>query len=154
MKTYKKNILGFGILAIGIFSYWTISPFFIKTIVQENIPVSETDTIITIAEGSFKGFDKIHNGTGTVSIHEINGERILRFEEGFQVNNGPDLYVGFGKNGVYVKGSEISKLKGTDGSQNYTLPKEFSLEDYDSVYVWCKAFSTPFIKAELIYIQK
>ncbi|MDQ5912256.1 MAG: hypothetical protein QG568_471, partial [Patescibacteria group bacterium] len=61
---------------------------------------------------------------------------------------GPDLYVGFGKNGQYVKGSEISKLKGNIGSQNYEIPSSVDLNQYDSVWVWCKAFSTPFIRAD------
>ncbi len=153
MKTYTKVIIGFIVLAVAGFLYWTISPFFTKVVVQENLPGLETgsgtSTLKTIAQGSFTGFDKIHNGTGTVSVYETDGKKFLRFEEGFNVNNGPDLYVGFGKSGTYVKGSEISKLKGTSGSQNYELAESFNLEQFDSVYVWCKAFNTPFIKAEL-----
>ena len=147
MKTYRKIIICLIFFIVAGFLYWTISPFFIKTIVHENLP--KTSIHATIAQGNFTGFDAIHNGTGTVSIYEIDGKKILRFEEGFNVNNGPDLYVGFGKSGNYIKGSEISKLKGTVGSQNYELPQNFNLEQFDSVFVWCKAFSVPFIKAEL-----
>lgn len=128
------------------FGYWTISPFFRNTVVNEELKIRPS---VKIREGIFTGFDKIHNGTGTVSIYEIDGKKLLRFEDGFSVNNGPDLYVGFGLKGKYVKGSEISALKGNIGGQNYDLPDGFILENYDSVYVWCKAFSVPFIKAEL-----
>ena len=142
----KKISISLVALAALAFGYWTISPFFTNRIVKEELQTSNT---IKILEGSFTGFDKIHNGTGTVSVYSLNGKKTLRFEDGFSVNNGPDLYVGFGKNGQYVKGSEISELKGNIGSQNYELPENFIIDQYDSVYVWCKAFSTPFIKADL-----
>lgn len=147
----KKIIIALIVVAVTAFGYWTISPFFINKTVNE-VLVSESSTppkINKIAAGSFTGFDKIHNGTGTVSVYEIEGKMILRFEDGFSVNNGPDLYVGFGINGEYVKGSEIAELKGNIGAQNYEIPKDFPIGNYDSVYVWCKAFSTPFIKANL-----
>ncbi len=155
----KKTIIIVGIIIIVSLGYWLISPFFINVRVSESLPTVSSSSM-TILSGTFVGFDKIHNGTGTASIYSFtssengsngieNTKRILRFEEGFQVNNGPDLYVGFGKNGQYVRGSEISKLKGNIGSQNYEIPASVDMTLYDSVWVWCKAFSTPFIKAEL-----
>lgn len=158
----KKIVIGI-VLLLGIgLAYWLISPFFINVQVSESLPSmimkkiegsnTSTESFITMS-GTFVGFDKIHNGTGTASMYSIpnsdGDQRVLRFEEGFQVNNGPDLYVGFGKNGQYVKGSEISKLKGNIGSQNYEIPSSIDLSQYDSVWVWCKAFSTPFVKADL-----
>lgn len=167
----KKIIITIISIAVILVGYWLISPFFINVRVSETLPAelaklaemqtTQTSKQMSILSGTFVGFDKIHNGTGTASIYsfesssgEGEGEveaikNILRFEEGFQVNNGPDLYVGFGKNGQYVKGSEISKLKGNIGSQNYVIPAGVDIDQYDSVWVWCKAFSTPFIKADL-----
>lgn len=153
----KKIIITILILIALVFGYWTISPFFIDKVVTESLPMmieGEVEVMPKkIVEGSFVGFDKIHNGRGEISIYELDGKRFLRFEEGFNVNNGPDLYVGFGYKGEYVKGSEISKLKGNIGAQNYDLPEDFSLENFDSVYVWCKAFSVPFIKADFKIIE-
>ena len=160
----KKIIIAVGIIIMLSLGYWLVSPFFINIQVSESLPSEimqnvegaktpmSVESLVTMT-GTFVGFDKIHNGTGTASIYSISNsdrnKRFLRFEEGFQVNNGPDLYVGFGKNGQYVKGSEISKLKGNIGSQNYEIPTTFDLSQYDSVWVWCKAFSTPFIRADL-----
>lgn len=158
----KKIFIGIVLFLVVGIAYWLISPFFIDIKVSESLPPmlmkkiegsnTSTESLITMS-GTFVGFDKIHNGTGTASIYSISNssgnKQFLRFEEGFQVNNGPDLYVGFGKNGQYVKGSEISKLKGNIGSQNYEIPSSIDLSQYDSVWVWCKAFSTPFIKADL-----
>lgn len=183
-KKLKYSLITIITVAVVAFGYWTISPFFIKVVVQEDFPIdmvigtqegteatstntvlgSDTGTTMNPTDflerqGRFVGYDKIHNGTGTASIYALKNDqgetrRLLRFEEGFQVNNGPDLFVGFGKDGKYVKGSEISKLKGTDGSQNYEIPSSVDLSQYDSVFVWCKAFSTPFIRADLSDIQK
>jgi hypothetical protein len=178
-KKIKYSIITIITVAVMVFGYWTISPFFIKVVVKEDFPIdmvanmqagteaTSTNTVLGSdngttmnptdfleRQGRFVGYDKIHNGTGTASIYALKNDqgetrRFLRFEEGFKVNNGPDLFVGFGKDGTYVKGSEISKLKGTDGSQNYEIPSSVDLSQYDSVFVWCKAFSTPFIRADL-----
>lgn len=152
----KKIIITLVIISVAVFAYWTISPFFVDKIVEEKLPESSVGNQSEpqkIASGSFVGFDKIHDGKGQVTLYEIEGKKVLRFEEGFMVNNGPDLYVGFGLDGNYVKGSEVSKLKGNIGSQNYDLPEGFDITKYNSVYVWCKAFSVPFIKADLVSIQ-
>lgn len=161
----KKILLTVLVVCILVFMYWIISPLFTSVVVHEDFPsdismqvegvkVQMSAEQLVERKGNFVGFDAIHNGTGTASIYVYEDEegvqkRFLRFEEGFQVNNGPDLYVGFGKNGSYVSGSELSKLKGTVGPQNYNIPEGVDVSQYDSVYVWCKAFKTPFIKADL-----
>ncbi|MDP2651294.1 MAG: DM13 domain-containing protein, partial [bacterium] len=43
----------------------------------------------------------------------------------------------------------VAKLKGNIGSQNYELPPEINLEDYNEVWIWCRAFSVGFAKAVL-----
>lgn len=163
MRTYIKKSIFILVAVFGIYGIWyLVSPLFVQTYINEELPqglINESGTAsgtnkktlenLLIARGQFKGFDTIHNGTGTVSIYSVQDKVFLRFEDGFQVNNGPDLYVGFGKNGSYVKGSEISKLKATNGAQNYEIPSGVPVSMYDSVYVWCKAFSTPFIKADV-----
>lgn len=156
MKNFKKALIVIFSFVVLFLVYWLVSPFFIDIKVNESLPMVESNTATTtdiastsVYKGQFYGFDKIHNGTGTVSVYKIGENYILRFEEGFSVNNGPDLYVGFGKNGSYIKGSEISKLKGNIGAQNYDITDAFFRNEYDSVYVWCKAFNTPFIKADL-----
>lgn len=159
-----KHIL-FVIIGIAIFAvaYWLVSPLWRKVYVNEAVPVSAasesvTDTtterpvtpqVTTIKTGTFTGFDRLHNGSGTASLIQVDGTYFIRFESDFTVTNGPDLFVGFGNNEVYAKGSEIAKLKGTHGAQNYELPADFDPNQYGEVWVWCKAFSVPFVKAEL-----
>ena len=125
--------------------------------VKEKLPFSEIENFISkkdneimiFKKGTFTGFDKIHNGSGDIVLVQINGKNYIRFEENFNVNNGPDLYVGLGKNGEYIKDSELGKLKGNIGSQNYELPENINFENVHEVWIWCKAFSVPFAKAIL-----
>lgn len=145
----KLIILVIAIVVLGV-GYWLISPFFIDKRVSEEFVLEEQEfKSRLIATGSFAGFDRIHYGSGDVQVFRAHDGHVIRFEENFNVANGPDLYVGLGKNGEYVKGSEIAKLKGNIGSQNYVVPREIGLEDYNEVWIWCRAFSVGFAKARL-----
>lgn len=147
----KPIFILIGIVVLG-FAYWTISPFFIDKKVSEEYNLaakSEGVQPVLAARGSFTGFDRIHTGSGNVSLIQVGDKYIVRFEENFDVANGPDLYVGFGKDGEYIKGSEISKLKGNLGSQNYEVLGEVDLEEYNEVWIWCRIFSVGFAKAKL-----
>lgn len=138
-------------LVLGV-AYWLISPFFIdKKVFEEFNITAESEGVqpVLTLRGSFTGFDRIHTGSGNVSVIQVGDKYIIRFEENFNVANGPDLYVGLGKDGEYVKGTEIAKLKGNIGSQNYEVPSGVNLEDYNEIWIWCKAFSVGFAKAKL-----
>lgn len=148
----KKIVITIIVIILLGAGYYFISPFFINKTVNETLPVventenTEDTSVEVVKQGQFVGFDKIHTGSGTASVISIGGKNYIRFEEDFMVNNGPDLYVGLGQNGRYIKGSELGVLKGNVGSQNYELPEGVSPEE---VWIWCKAFSVPFAKAVL-----
>lgn len=159
-----KKIILFALALITVFLvYWLVLPLFVDKRVSEDVPVREIENSELLSEeeeqeemvnenmilktGTFSGFDRQHSGSGTVNIISIDGNNYIRFEEDFSVTNGPDLYVGLGENGEYIKGSELEKLKGNLGSQNYELPSGMDPENVKEVWVWCKAFSVPFAKA-------
>ena len=76
-----------------------------------------------------------------------NDSSYLRFEN-FDSTNGPDLYVVLSSNKNPKKDGLgkmliIEKLKGNKGNQNYSL-KGISLNEYESVLIYCKAFSVVF----------
>jgi hypothetical protein len=148
----KKALIIIAVLVVGGFGYWTISPFFIDKRVSEELDFSAEPVgtqPILVWRGLFTGFDRIHTGTGNVSVLKVGDKYIIRFEENFDVANGPDLFVGLGKDGKYVEGTEIGKLKGNIGSQNYEVPENINLADYNEVWIWCRAFSVGFAKAKL-----
>ena len=112
---------------------------------------------VKLASGFFQGADNFHKGSGLATIFELaNGERVLRFED-FSVTNGPDLRVYLTAHpqptshadvtsGSYI---EIAKLKGNKGNQNYELPADLDLSQYQSVLIYCKPFRVPFATALL-----
>lgn len=154
--TKKLIIVGAVILSIGIlaFAYWTISPLFIDVEVREEMPTAtemtaETGSEIKIlATGKFGGLEG-HNASGTAKLIEIGGKKFVRFEEDFKITNGPDLLVYLGKGGKYDASAVLGKLKGNIGSQNYEIPTTLDLANYDSIWVWCRAFSVAFGAAEI-----
>lgn len=149
----KKIILVIIAVLFSVFAYWTISPFFIDKKVSEDwnfSPESGEAQPVLALRGSFEGFDKIHTGSGSVNILEVGEKYYIRLEENFDVTNGPDLYVGLGKDGKYIKGTEIARLKGNMGSQNYEIPESIDINEYNEVWIWCKAFSVGFAKAKLV----
>ncbi len=158
----KKVIIVIIVIIILGVAYWLGSPLFIDKRVSEESPLMQspegggaaaTSTAVSadreIAQGTFTGFDRLHQGSGTVKVLQVNGTPVIRFEDDFTVSNGPDLYVGFGKDGKYVEGSEIARLKGNVGSQNYEVPATVNLNAYNEVWIWCQAFNVPFAKATL-----
>ncbi len=161
------------ILAVG---WWLGSPLLIDDVVDEALPQLESvqqgqpdtgelvapevapagndaaavpDTAATpsrVAVGEFVGFDAVHQGSGSAMIFELDGTRVLRFEE-FDVTNGPDLRV----NLVLDDGSmiDIGALKGNVGNQNYEIPADLDTDTIASVLIYCRAFGVPFAAADL-----
>ncbi len=147
---YKKLILSLvAVIAIG-FGWWTISPFFYDTTVSEPLAdgVASPEQMITYQAGSFMGVEG-HSAQGTASIINRGNDVVVRFDDDFEVTNGPDLYVYFGKDGEYDAQARLAPLKGNVGSQNYIIPNEIDYGKYNEVWIWCRAFRTPFAVAEL-----
>jgi hypothetical protein len=47
----------------------------------------------------------------------------------------------------------LGALQGNIGSQNYIIPESTTLNDYDRVLIWCRAFRTLFGSAILSRTQ-
>ena len=64
--------------------------------------------------------------------------------------NGPDLFVYLTKPGQETtEGVSLGALKGNIGNQNYLIPEDVNLEEYNTVVIWCRAFSATFGTGEL-----
>ena len=100
--------------------------------------------------GTFVGVnDGIHNADGNVKVIRLsNGTDILRLED-FSSTNGPDLYVYLSTDKSASDFVNLGRLKGNVGNQNYQIPQGTELEKYDTVLIWCQAFSVLFGSAEI-----
>ncbi len=112
--------------------------------------------IVTLAEGSFG--PRAHPAEGTALVlNDGTDQRFLRFED-FATDNGPDLNVyltradadasdsDFDREGDYV---DLGDLKGNIGPQNYEIPADVDLSEFDTVVIWCVRFSVSFGSADL-----
>lgn len=119
------------------------------TIVNEEMTTIEEDTSTAYA-GTFVGVnDGIHNAEGQAKVIKLgDGSNFLRLED-FRSTNGPDLYVYLSTDKGNSDFVNLGRLKGNIGDQNYKIPEGADLSKYDTVLIWCQAFSVLFGSAEL-----
>ncbi len=158
----KKTIFIIG-LVVAVVAFWLLRPLFVSRTVHEaeisvatvpqGVATGTTATTepegTTMRQGSFVNADGFHRASGKVKLTQVNGRSIVRFDNDFQVTNGPDLFVIFGKNGKYDGTARLSALRGNIGSQNYEVPASLNPDDYNEIWIWCRAFNVPFGHAEL-----
>ncbi len=121
---------------------------------QREVP--EVKGPLLIASGDFRDGDSFHKGSGKVKVFQSgDGTKLLRLED-FEVTNGPDLFIYLTEKGNVQSSSDVkegfydlARLKGNKGNQNYVLPNEVNLDDYQGVAIYCRAFSTLFSAADL-----
>ena len=98
-----------------------------------------------------------HPGTGTVLVYrQPDGSHVIRLED-LEVSNGPDLLVILSQaplvndRAAYSAAEYLSlgDLKGNKGNQNYEVPAEINLGDYQTVAIWCRRFNYTFNAADL-----
>ena len=104
--------------------------------------------------GEFVGVnDGIHNAEGQVKLLRLNDStNFLRLED-FKATNGPDLYVYLSTDKSASDFVNLGRLKGNVGNQNYEIPNGTDLSKYDTVLIWCQAFSVLFGSAELEQVR-
>lgn len=112
---------------------------------------------VIVKRGMFRDADGFHQGDGSATVYRLaDGSHTLRFED-FRVMNGPDLRVLLvahpdpqGRSDVQNSPSvELDRLKGNVGNQNYPIPADVSLGDYESVVIYCRPFQVVFSVAPL-----
>lgn len=101
-----------------------------------------------VAAGIFTGADSLHQGAGTATIYQQGEQRVLRLEA-FSVTNGPDLHVILAKDPMTDDYLDLGSLKGNIGSQNYDIPADVDLSQYQSVVIYCVPFHVVFATAPL-----
>ena len=110
-----------------------------------------------VKRGTFVDADAFHKGEGSAAVYRLeDGSHVLRFED-FRVTNGPALFVLVsphpnpgGRGDISEAGyTELARLKGNVGSQNYVLPDDLPLDDVNSVIIYCKPFRVVFSVAAL-----
>ena len=89
-----------------------------------------------------------HEVEGTAQLIKVGDEYTVRFED-FKSINGPDVNIYLATDTTNSDFIDLGDIKATSGNVNYAVPAGTDLEKYDTVLVWCKAFSVLFSYAEL-----
>lgn len=94
--------------------------------------------------------DGFHKAQGVAKVLNLaDGKAFLRLEN-LKTTNGPDLYVYLSTGKDVSDIVNLGRLKGNIGNQNYEIPTATDLAKYNTVLIWCKAFSTLFGSAKLL----
>lgn len=140
-------------LAAGAAGMLVAFPFlFPPPVVAENAPRTSTDAARLV--GSFRfddmaaGRDAIHWANGTGGIYRDGAMTVLRLDDNFETGPGPAYWVylnttpvgeelDFTADAARVK---VAPLKSFTGGQNYMLPADVNIGDFQTVTIWCEAF--------------
>jgi hypothetical protein len=117
--------------------------------VNENMSTTMTNNTKPLMANFVGAGDGFHNVEGVAKVLTLPDEKTFLRLENLKATNGPDLYVylSTGKDASDIV--NLGRLKGNIGNQNYEIPAGTDLAKYNTVLIWCKAFSTLFGSANL-----
>ncbi len=118
--------------------------------VNENMNESTVTNNTMALMGNFiDAGDGFHKAEGIAKVINLaDGRTFLRLEN-LKTTNGPDLYVYLSLGNDASDIVNLGRLKGNIGNQNYEIPAGTDLSKYNTILIWCKAFSTLFGSAKL-----
>jgi hypothetical protein len=118
--------------------------------VNENMnETTVTNNTMALMSNFIDAGDGFHKAEGVAKVVNLaDGRTFLRLEN-LKTTNGPDLYVylSVGKDASDIV--NLGRLKGNIGNQNYEIPARTDLSKYNTILIFCKAFSTLFGSAKL-----
>jgi hypothetical protein len=98
--------------------------------------------MMKVREGTFSGRSN-HVTSGSVQIIEEDGRYFVELGDDFELDNGPDPRVAFGKDGTYDPETKLGALLNLKGKQRYAVPSVWDHNLYNEVYIWCDVASVP-----------
>ena len=112
-------------------------------------PDREQTGPVQLANGDFTGADG-HAGSGVATVvREPDGGRKLTFTE-FEVDPGPGVEVWLTRSESSLDDRiELGGLKGNVGNQQYEIPPDANLAEYDTVVLYCTPFTVRIAVAPL-----
>ena len=100
-----------------------------------------------MATGSFTALEHETSGRAEI-VRAADGKQQLQLRD-FKTDAGPDLKVYLATDSSAGTFVDLGKLKGNTGNQIYPLPGTVDLAKYDTVLIWCRAFTVGFGQAAL-----
>jgi hypothetical protein len=127
-------------------------PLFVDSVVDEQVVVAdEVAGVEVVATGSFEALSHPGRGTATL-LTEPDGTSVVTLTD-FETDNGPDVRVylsrGTDADGRGASFIDLGAMKGNKGDQQYAVPADVDLTEFDAVVLWCRAFDVGFTQAPL-----
>ena len=126
----------------------------------EAVPTETTATSAVSRSGAFASGE--HATQGAVTLVSEAGTQTLTFDDAFATSSGPDLVVVLHRSATVLADTTppayplvesdyvvLAPLATTNGTQEYTIPADVNIEEYQSVAIWCQAFNATFGAAAL-----
>lgn len=148
----KKLLITFlAIIIAGSVGLASIFLFNLLGGANENL---ESGTLLL--EGSFIEFDSAHYGRGTARIVLLpNGNRQIQFVN-VEIASGPDLFIYLSDKSTFsgIMDSpgnfiDLGALPYISGNFSINIPEATSINNVNSVLIWCREFSVVFTYAAL-----
>ena len=100
--------------------------------------------------GRFEGTDG-HDARGRFVVNQTADGLVLRFEGGFRVERGPDVYVVLSHSRQPSRGPDLylGRLKSFSGGQAYALPAGIDPSQYLYVVLWCEQYGVSMARADV-----
>lgn len=156
--------------AAGTFGFWwtTIRETEVNETVATGIPASRVGSLgtgdplapqperaaaaprrnVVVLAGSVQA--RAHSASGRARVVKLaRGGRRLTLSDGFRIDPGPKVRVYLATDRSGARFVSLGGLKGSKGTQQYTIPASTSLARYDTVVFWCVPFSVALASAEL-----
>ncbi len=110
---------------------------------------SPTDSVAQAPEASGVFVAAEHPTQGMAKVVTDNGQRYLEFDEAFQTDSGPDLFVLLHREETPQSYAEenfvnLGELQQTTGTQRYAIPADVDPAEFSSVVIWCRQFNVTF----------
>lgn len=162
-QTVWRLAIGGAVAVVLLVGWYLFRPelLFVNQQVNEGFPSAsalKADKQPATRELAMGMFNSVaHETKGTATIHEIDGERVLRLTD-FSTSNGPDVHIYLvaandAKDSETVNSAgfvDLGSLKGNQGDQNYKIPANADLKKYRAATIWCARFGVNFGTAPLM----
>lgn len=113
---------------------------------------------VIVGSGEFEEINPAQWARGSVTIYQVpDGRKLARFEN-FEVIGGPDLRIVLSASPqprtveeveMNNLDLELGLLKGNQGSQNYEIPAEVDISQYNSVVIYSRTYGIVFSSARI-----
>lgn len=122
-------------------------------VVEDMPPMND---LVTVTQGTFIRLDALHGAEGTVTIYRLPDQTLVARFEDFRSTNGPELHVLLSKHADPRDSADLGDdyrdlglLKGNVGNQNYPIPADVNIVEFNSIVIYCLPFQVVFSTATL-----